>query len=93
MSRRIIHDSDYMQFVMTPPRMTDSEYEMYEPKTSQIRVMSGGGSRSEDGGLGQLPIVAPQGWLSGGNDWVAPVVIIVVSTIALMTVYMLLSRK
>lgn len=97
---RIIHDNDFMQFVMTPPRMSKEEYEIYEPRTSQIRIVrgeeSGGGSGSGSGsyGLGQLPTVGPvQGMFGSGQDWVMPIVIIVVSAMALMTLYSVLNKR
>lgn len=90
MARRIIHDKDFINFVMTPPRMDKTEYEMYEPKTSQIRVVNDKGTANT--GLGDLPIVGSvQG--SSSNDWVMPVVVIVVSAMALMTLYAVLSKR
>lgn len=89
--RRIIHDTDYMQFVMTPPKMDRTEYELYEPKTSQIRVVSGDSRRNS--GLGQLPSVVPTQGMFGGSEWVMPVVIIVVSAMAFMTLYAVLNKR
>ena len=91
MSRRIIHDTDFMQYVMTPPRMTSQEYEMYEPKTSTIRVVNDRGVANT--GLGQLPIVGSAQGMFGGSEWVMPVVVIVVSAMALMTLYAVLSKR
>jgi hypothetical protein len=89
--RRIIHDKDFINFVMTPPRMTNQEYEMYEPKTSTIRVVNDRGTANT--GLGDLPVVGPVQGMFGGNDWVMPVVIIVVSAMALMTLYAVISKR
>jgi hypothetical protein len=88
MSRRIIHDTDFMQYVMTPPVMDRTEYEMYEPKTSTMRIVS----NKDNGGLGQVPVVSS---MSGNesSSWVMPVVIIVVSAMALMTLYAVLCKR
>ena len=89
MSRRIIHDADFMDYVMTPPRQSEAKYEMYEPVVSTMRIVS----NNVDGGLSglsQVPIVS-----SGGSqqDWITPVVVIVVSAMALMTLYAVLSKR
>jgi len=85
--KRIIHDNDYMQFVMTPPQQAEVKYEMYNPSVSTMRIVSNGGRSN---GLGEVPAI------SGGgdqNNWVMPVVIIVVSAMALMTLYAVLSKR
>jgi len=90
MSRRIIHDTDFIDYVMTPPKMDRTEYEMYEPKTSTMRIVS---NRDNGGsGLGQLPDVMPTRGIFS-QDWVMPVVIIVVSAMALMTLYAVLTKR
>jgi len=86
--KRIIHDNDYMQFVMTPPQQTEAKYDMYRPSVSTMRIVSNGGGQ----GLGEVSVV---GSGSGGDQqsWVMPVVIIVVSAMALMTLYAVLSKR
>lgn len=87
---RIDHTNDFMQYIMTPPVQDKEAYEQYYPKTSTMRVLNG---RNEQSGLGQLPdVVSAQGMLSG-NNWIMPVVIIVVSAMALMTLYAVLSKR
>jgi len=86
--KRIIHDNDYMQFVMTPPQQAEAKYEMYNPSVSTMRIVSNGGRSN---GLGEVSVVG-----SGGSEqqsWVMPVVIIVVSAMALMTLYAVLSKR
>jgi hypothetical protein len=87
MGRRIIHDNDFMRFVMTPPQQLEAKYDMYQPSLSTMRIMTDGRSS----GLGEVPAI-----YSGGGDqnsWVMPVVIIVVSAMALMTLYAVLSKR
>jgi hypothetical protein len=81
------HTNDFMSFVMTPPQQTEAKYEMYRPSVSTMRIVSNGGGQ----GLGEVPAI-----YSGGGDqnsWVMPVVIIVVSAMALMTLYAVLSKR
>ena len=87
MSRRIIHDTDYMQFIMTPPLRNEVEYENYIPQVSAMKVLS---SKNNEG-LGQLPAVSSGS--SENQSWVMPVVIIVISAMALMTLYSVLSKR
>lgn len=75
----------FMNFVMNPPRQDQAKYDMYEPVVSNMRIVSGGGS-----GLGQLPVVSNG---ENGNSWVMPVVVIVVSAMALMTLYSVLNGR
>jgi len=87
MNERVDHTNDFMRYVMTPPTMSKTEYEMYEPKVSQMRVVGGDSGK----GLGEVSLVG-----SGGGDqnsWVMPVVIIVVSAMAFMTLYSILSKR
>jgi len=89
MNERVDHTNDFMKFVMTPPAMSRTEYEMYEPKVSQMRIVNGNRDTGER--LGEVSLVG-----SGGSDqqsWVMPVVIIVVSAMALMTLYAVLSKR
>jgi len=90
MSRRIIHDTDFISYIMTPPVMDRTEYEMYEPRTSTMRIVSNDGRGS---GLGQVPVASSGGGYQESNSWVMPVVIIVVSAMALMTLYAVLSKR
>ncbi len=88
---RADHTEDFMSFVMTPPRQTQAKYDMYVPEVSTMKVLNGVGSSS---GLGELPV----GMVSSGvghesNSWVMPVVVIVVSAMALMTLYAVLSKR
>jgi hypothetical protein len=86
MNERIDRTNDFMNFVMTPPQQTEAKYDMYQPSVSTMRIVSNGGQ-----GLGEVPVIS-----SGGNDqqsWVMPVVIIVVSAMALMTLYAVLSKR
>lgn len=87
MGGRIIHDNNFMQYVMTPPKQEVVKYRMYEPEVSDMRVVSKG-----DVGLGQLPVVGSGGG-ENRQDWVMPVVVIVVSAMALMTLYAVLSKR
>jgi hypothetical protein len=87
MARRIIHDTDYMNYIMTPP--VQEEYTKNDIKVDTVRVFSK--DRCTGGGLGEVSLVG-----SGGSDqqsWVMPVVIIVVSAMALMTLYAVLSKR
>ena len=82
------HTNDFMQFVMTPPQQSEAKYDMYRPSVSTMRIVSNDGRSS---GLGQVPAT-----YSGGgeqNSWVMPVVIIVVSAMALMTLYAVLNKR
>ena len=89
MNERTDHTKDFMQFVMTPPQQTEAKYDMYEPQVSTMRIMNNGGRSN----LGEVPAI----YSGGGNDnqqsWVMPVVIIVVSAMALMTLYAVLSKR
>lgn len=86
MARRIIRDADFMQYVMTPP--PHELYDKNEPSISTVRVIS---NRKSDTGLGDVPVV---GSVSDTRpDWVMPVVIIVVSAMALMTLYAVISKR
>ena len=81
------YQDKFMQFVMTPPRQEQAKYQMYEPSVSTMKIVSGGRSN----GLGDIPLMSA----SSGNEnsWVMPVVVIVVSAMALMTLYAVLSKR
>lgn len=87
MAKRIIYDADFINFVMTPPRQEEFAYN--DVKLDTVKVI-GRDKRVE--GLGELPIVS----MNGGSEqqsWVMPVVIIVVSAMAFMTLYSVLCYK
>lgn len=86
---RIDHTNDFMEFVMTPPKQSQVKYEMYEPEVSTMRIVSNGSMAR--GGLGEVPVVSMSG--ESRQDWITPVVVIVVSAMALMTLYAVLSKR
>ena len=86
---RIDHTGDFMQYVMTPPVQECAAYEQYLPKTSTMRMLS----RSNGEGLSGLSQVPMVGGSSEQNSWVMPVVVIVVSAMALMFVYAVLHDR
>lgn len=88
MARREDHTEDFMQYVMTPPVQECAAYEQYLPKTSTMRMLSNSGGGLS--GLSQVPMV---GGSSEQNSWVMPVVVIVVSAMALMFVYAVLHDR
>ena len=59
MARRIIHDTDYMNFVMTPP--PQEEFMRNDIKVDKIRVLD---RNRCDEGLGQVPVVS----MGGSSD-------------------------
>lgn len=80
------HTRDYMKFIMTPPEQNEAKYDMYVPQVSTMKLVSNGH------GLGDVPLMN----VGGSNEqqsWVMPVVIIVVSAMALMTLYAVLSKR
>lgn len=88
MNERTDHTEDFMQYIMTTPQQSGAKYDMYRPQLSTMRVVSNGNSA----GLGDVPIAN----IGGGGEqqsWVMPVVIIVVSAMALMTLYTVLSKR
>ena len=82
------HTNDFMNFVMTPPQQTEAKYDMYRPSVSTMRIVSNDGSSR---GLGEVSLVGSSG--GDQNSWVMPVVVIVVSAMALMTLYAVLSKR
>lgn len=84
--RRTIHDNDFMNFVMNPPMQEQAKYDMYVPQVSTMRILSD----ARTGGLGDVPLTS--GGSDNSNSWVMPVVVIVVSAMALMTLYAVLKR-
>jgi hypothetical protein len=94
MNERVDHTHDFMKFVMTPPVQGRAKYDMYVPQVSTMRILSDANTTGM--GLGEVPVtnVPMVGGCGGGNQqsWVMPVVIIVVSAMALMTLYAVLKR-
>lgn len=87
MSRRIIHDKDFIQYVMTPPIQEAPGYgQDYRP--GEMNVIT---RNPKQEGLGELPA---GGMWSGAesNSWM-PIVIIVVSAMALITVYAVVMKR
>lgn len=86
--KRIDHSEDYMDFVMIPPKQGMEKYSMYVPQVGAMKVLSSG----RIDGLGELPV---SGVVESSKqaDWVMPVVVIVVSAMALMTLYAVLSDR
>lgn len=83
------YQEPFMNFVMTPPRQEQAKYDMYEPSVSTMRIIS---NNQKSAGLGEV-IPMSVGGSSEQNTWVMPVVIIVVSAMALMTLYAVLSKR
>lgn len=80
------HTQDYMEFVMTPPKQSQAKYEMYKPVVSGMRIVSNDGKQVGLSGVGE--VVSNE----GGRDWM-PIVIIVVSAMALLTVYAVVTKR
>lgn len=79
------HTDDFMEFVMTPPKLSQADYDIYKPVVSEMRVIS---NNNKNITLGDLPTISGE-----RESWVGPVVIIVVSAMALMTLYAVLSDR
>ena len=90
MAKRIVHDTDFMHYVMTPP--AQDSYMQNDIKIDSVKVLDKNRcNKCVETGLGQVPGVS-----TGSNEsqsWVMPVVIIVVSAMALMTLYAVLSKR
>ena len=82
------HTDDFMKFVMTPPKQSQAKYKMYRPVVSGLRIIN---DVDKGSGLGDVPMVS--GGVESRQDWVTPVVVIVVSAMALMTLYAVLSKR
>ena len=80
------HTNDFMQYVSTPPRQIKAKYDMYKPVMSGMRIISNGDSSV---GLGEVSLTESGG---ASRDWM-PVVIIVVSAMALLTVYAVVTKR
>lgn len=82
------YQDPFMKFVMTPPVQEQAKYDMYEPQVSTMKIVSNDGRGS---GLGEVPVMSMGS--DNQNSWVMPVVVIVVSAMALMTLYAVLSKR
>jgi hypothetical protein len=87
MAKRVIHDTDFINYIMTPP--PQEEYTKNDIKVDTVRVFNK--ERCVGGGLGEVPVMNVGG--NSQSDWVMPVVVIVVSAMALMTLYAVLSKR
>lgn len=81
------YTTPYMDFIMTPP--PQEEYTKNDIKVDTVRVSNRDRCA---GGLGEVPLTNIGG-SSNENSWVMPVVVIVVSAMALMTLYAVLSKR
>lgn len=79
------YQDKFMNFVMTPP--VQEEYTKNNIKLDTVRVIDRNGRGM---GLGEVPLMNVGG---SENSWVMPVVVIVVSAMALMTLYAVLSKR
>jgi hypothetical protein len=87
MRRRVLEGKEFMDYVMGP---SDNDF-MDNFKLDTVKVIDKDGTvRSQ--ALGQVPATVSVSD-SGSYNWVMPVVVIVVSAMALMTLYAFLSRK
>lgn len=84
--RRVIHDADFIDYVMTTPKQ--EAFTNNDVKVDMVRVLD---RNRQPEGLGQLPTLSMGS--SEQNSWVMPVVVIVVSAMALMTLYAVLSKR
>ena len=83
------YQEPFMKFVMTPPQQEQAKYDMYAPQVSTMRVVS----NACTSGLGDVPIGSSSGESNNNSSWIMPVVIIVVSAMALMTLYAVLNKR
>jgi hypothetical protein len=87
MRRRVLEGKEFMNYVMGP---SDNDF-MDNFKLDTVKVIDKDGAvRSQ--ALGYVPATVSVSD-SGGYNWVMPVVVIVVSAMALMTLYAFLSRR
>ena len=81
----------YMNFIMTPPLQDQAKYDMYESRIGDMQVVSDRGrSNMVGGGLGELPTSGI--WSGEQSSWM-PIVIIVVSAMALITLYAVVMKR
>lgn len=80
----------YMNFVMTPPAQEQPKFDMYESRVGDMQIMSDNARPNiSSRGLGELPTAQVCG---NSQSWM-PVVIIVVSAMALMTLYAIVMKR
>ena len=81
----------YMNFVMTPPTQEQPKFDMYESRVGDMKIVS---DRARPNisvkGLGELPTSGI--WSGEQYSWM-PVVIIVVSAMALITLYAIVMKR
>lgn len=85
------YKDDYMNFVMSPPAFEDEHNlnkDMVSYRAGDVRIVNRN-TRQEALGLGQLPTAGVFGETS---SWM-PIVIIVVSAMALITLYAVVTAK
>jgi hypothetical protein len=87
MRRRVLEGKEFMNYVMGP---SDNDF-IDNFKLDTVKVIDKDGTvRSQS--LGQVPATVSVSD-SGSYNWVMPIVVIVVSAMALMTLYAFLSRR
>ena len=80
----------YMNFVMTPPAQEQPKFDMYESRVGDMQIVSDTTRPNRAGrGLGELPTAQ----VFGNNQSWMPVVIIVVSAMALITLYAIVMKR
>ena len=84
----------YMNFVMTPPAQEQTKFDMYESRVGDMQVVSDRGRSNIGGGvgLGELPLPTSGIWSNEQYSWM-PIVIIVVSAMALITLYAVVMKR
>ena len=80
----------YMNFVMTPPAQEQPKFDMYESRVGDMQIVSDNVRSNGVGrGLGELPTANVFG---ESQSWM-PVVIIVVSALAFITIYAVVTKR
>ena len=80
----------YMNFVMTPPAQEQPKFDMYESRVGDMQIVSDHTRPNiSSRGLGELPTANVFG---ESQSWM-PVVIIVVSAMALITLYAIVMKR
>ena len=80
----------YMNFVMTPPAQEQPKFDMYESRVGDMQIVSDRARQNiSSRGLGELPIANVFG---ESQSWM-PVVIIVVSALAFITIYAVVTKR
>ena len=79
----------YMNFVMTPPAQEQPKFDMYESRVGDMQIVSDNARPNiSSRGLGELPANV----FGDSQSWM-PVVIIVVSAMALITLYAIVMKR